>query len=186
MRVFVVLLLSVLLSAGAARATVPAPLPAAVLADAQPLTGDLRPLGSGEMRWFGLKIYDAVLWVPAGDEWSDNRPFALSIRYARNIDGEQLVETSIDEMRRMSFADETTLMRWRAALTLALPTVAEGETLVGLSLPGGGARFWHEGRPTAALTDPDLARAFFAIWLDSRTREPALRQRLLGFAQASR
>jgi hypothetical protein len=30
------------------------------------------------------------------------------------------------------------------------------------------------------LADPQLARAFFAIWLDARTREPQLRARLLG------
>ena len=184
MRALAALLLSLLLPVGVALATVP--LPAAVIADAQPLRGDVRPLGSGEMRWFGLKIYDAVLWVPTGDSWAEGKPFALAIRYARNIDGERLVDTSIDEMRRMGFADDAKLERWREALSHALPTVAEGDTLVGLSLPGGGARFWHEGKPTAALTDPDLARAFFAIWLDSRTREPALRQRLLGLAQASR
>jgi len=28
--------------------------------------------------------------------------------------------------------------------------------------------------------DPAFSRAFFAIWLDSRTRVPALRSRLLG------
>jgi hypothetical protein len=30
------------------------------------------------------------------------------------------------------------------------------------------------------IDDPVFARAFFAIWLDPRTREPQLRNRLLG------
>lgn len=141
--------------------------------------GHFRQLGSGEMRWFGLKIYDAALWVPAGSAWSADAAFALAIRYARNIAGEQLVDSSIDEIRRLGFGDEVRLTHWRSELTRALPSVAPGDVLVGARIPGAGARFWHDGRPTAELTDPDLARAFFAIWLDIRTREPALRARLL-------
>ena len=33
---------------------------------------------------------------------------------------------------------------------------------------------------------PALAQAFFAIWLDERTREPALRARLLGLEEVTR
>ena len=51
--------------------------------------------------------------------------------------------------------------------------IAAGETLSGLHRPGRGAAFWHDGRATAELDDPALAQAFFAIWLDERTREPA-------------
>jgi hypothetical protein len=177
-----VLVLALCLQAGPAHAALPGqvPLPEAVTSHVQPLAGGMRALGSGEMRWFGFKVYDAALWVPAGAGWTEDGVFALAIRYARDIDGERLLDTSIDEMRRMGFADEARLAHWREALARALPSVAAGETLVGLRLPGAGARFWHEGKPTAAIADPDLARAFFAIWLDRRTREPGLRERLLG------
>lgn len=147
---------------------------------------DLRQLGSGEMRWFGFKLYDAALWVPAGAGWSADAAFALAIRYARDIAGDRLVSSSIDEMRRLGLADEARLERWRAELVRALPSVAAGEVLVGARVPGAGARFWHDGRPTAEVDDPELARAFFAIWLDHRTREPALRERLLGKHGAGR
>jgi len=30
------------------------------------------------------------------------------------------------------------------------------------------------------IRDPEFAEAFFAIWLDPRTRDPELRQQLLG------
>ena len=89
-------------------------------------------------------------------------------------------------MRRLGVADEPTLTRWSRALAAALPSVEAGETLAGLHRPGRGAAFWHDGRPTAELDDPALADAFFAIWLDERTREPALRARLLGLADAAK
>lgn len=155
-------------------------LPGAVSAVISGPDGALRALGSGEMRWFGLKLYDAALWVPAGQPWSVEGPYALALRYARNIPGERLVDTSIDEIRRLGYTDEAVLARWREALSLALPSVSSGDTLVGVRLAGGGARFWHLDRPTADIDDAELARAFFAIWLDPRTREPALRARLLG------
>jgi hypothetical protein len=143
--------------------------------------GALLPLGAGEMTWFGLKIYAASLWVtlPRPQRINDG-PFALAIRYERQIPGARLVDTSIDEMARMGFGDEAQRERWRGLLSQALPSVAPGETLVGLNLPGSGARFWHNGRLTAEINDEQLARAFFAIWLDERTREPELRARLLG------
>ncbi len=148
--------------------------------------GGLRPLGAGEMRWFGFKVYEASLWAGPGESAIIDRPFALAIRYARAIPSQQLVETSMDEIRRLGFGDEPRLARWRALLSQALPSVEPGETLVGLHVPNRGARFWHEGRLVAELPDAELARAFFAIWLDERTREPELRARLLGAAEAPR
>ncbi|PLX77356.1 MAG: hypothetical protein C0607_01690 [Azoarcus sp.] len=183
-----VLVLALCLQAASVHAALPGQvaLPEAVVSHVQPLAGGMRPLGGGEMRWFGFKVYDAALWVPTGAGWSEDGMFALAIRYARDIEGERLVDTSIDEMRRMGFADEARLATWREMLARALPSVAAGETLVGLRLPGAGARFWHEGQATAAFADPDLARAFFAIWLYHRTREPGLRERLLGSTGAAK
>ncbi len=147
------------------------------------LDATLQRLGAGEMTWVGLKIYEAALWVtpPVAPRISDGR-FALAIRYERQIPGWRLVDTSIDEIARMGFGDQAQREQWRALLARALPSVAPGETLVGLNLPGRGARFWHNGRPSAEIDDEQLARAFFAIWLDERTREPELRARLLGLA----
>ena len=139
-----------------------------------------RVRGEGEMRWFGFKLYDAQLWVAGAASPVDETAHVLAIRYARAIEGRRLVDTSIDEIRRLGEQDEVRLQRWRSELFRALPSVQSGETLVGLHDPGRGARFWHQGRLTATIDDPALARAFFAIWLDERTREPELRARLLG------
>lgn len=146
----------------------------------------LREVGRGELRWLGFKLYDAALWARAPGVQAMDEEHVLSIRYARAVSSERLVELSLDEMRRLGLADEPTLARWGEALAAALPAVAAGETLTGLHRPGRGAAFWHEGRPTAELEDPALAQAFFAIWLDERTREPALRARLLGLEDEAR
>jgi len=180
--------LSLALSLAATADATTATSPAAPMAPVAGLTDALKLAGSGEMRWFGLKLYDATLWagpghVPGQAPGGDH---VLMLRYARAIAGRDLVEASLDEMRRLGERDERRLARWRLLLDAALPSVAPGETLVGLHQPGRGASFWHQGQLTAQLDDAELARAFFGIWLDPRTREPGLRARLLGLGGAPR
>ena len=42
-----------------------------------------------------------------------------------------------------------------------------------------GARFYQGDRLLGAIDTPGFAEAFFAIWLDTRTSAPDLRQALL-------
>ena len=143
-------------------------------------------VGGGEMRWLGFKLYDAALWASARGEAAMGDAHVLSIRYSRAISSERLVAVSLDEMRRLGFGDEVRLARWGEALGAALPSVEAGDTLAALHRPGEGAQFWHQGQPSGEIRDPELARAFFAIWLDPRTREPQLRAQLLGLADGGR
>jgi hypothetical protein len=135
-----------------------------------------RQWGSGEMTWFGLSLYRATLWV-AGDS-PDSSATALQLDYRRDIPRERLVQTSIDEMRRLG-ADEAQLQRWEGELRRVFPDVKEGESIVGVHHPGRGASFYHQGRATGEVADAEFARRFFAIWLDPASRSPALRAALL-------
>jgi hypothetical protein len=62
----------------------------------------------------------------------------------------------------------------------SFPDVQAGDRIVGI-YPGAqaGCRFVHNLRTTGETPDSDFARAFFAIWLDPKTREPGLRKALL-------
>jgi hypothetical protein len=154
---------------------------AALMPAARALDGiasDWRMIGQGEMRWFGFQLYNARLWAPPAG-WSVDGAYALELRYARDIPAQRLVQASIEEMSRLG-AEAAQLPRWRAALEQVFPDVRPGDVIVGLHRPGTGAEFYHQGRLTGRIDDPEFARAFFAIWLDPRTREPALRARLLG------
>lgn len=161
------------------------------LAFAQPPAGvpdlldDPKLLGSGEMRWFGIKLYDASLWA-SGGRYAPEGGFALSLRYARDFDGVRLAKASIDEIRRLGERDDGKLSRWLTALEGVFPDVKAGETITGVKLPDGSARFFHQGRALPAIDERALSDAFFAIWLDPRTREPALRARLLAEAGQAR
>jgi hypothetical protein len=160
--------------AGAARAQV---LPPA----AAPLVPQVREAGQGRLTWWGLHIYDARLYV-SGPAFRAGEPFALALRYARDFEGQRIADTSVEEMRRLGFGNETDQRRWRDAMLALFPDVKRGDELIGVSVPGRGAVFFHNGRRIGEVDDPGFARAFFAIWLDPRTRAAELRQRLLGEA----
>jgi hypothetical protein len=165
----------------AAALFVAGPLTAALPDPVKALAPGWQVLGSGEARFIGVHLYDASLWV-AGPGYREDVPFALVLTYSRAFSRSLLVSTSLDEMRRLGGADEARLARWKLSLEQVFPDVAAGETIVGVHVPGRGAVFYHQGRLSGELADPAFAKAFFAIWLDSRTRVPALRARLLGLA----
>jgi hypothetical protein len=60
------------------------------------------------------------------------------------------------------------------------PDVQSGDRITGLYLPGQGARFYFGERLLGEVNDAEFARAFFAIWLDPRTRAPALLESMRG------
>jgi len=150
-------------------------LPPAVVA----ATGDLKRIGFGTMRWFGLHVYDVALWA-RGTQWEPDDVHALDILYGRDLAGKALAESSITEMKRVGFTDEAQHARWLAAMIRVFPNVGRGDRLIGVYLKGGGAAFFSQERALGTIDDPAFATAFFAIWLDPKTREPQLRARLLG------
>lgn len=139
----------------------------------------LRPLGQGTLTWFGLSIYESTLWV-AGSRWSMDQPFALDIRYQRDIAGSRIVKSSVEEIRRTGGGDAERLARWEREMARVFPDVKAGDRLVGVNVPGRGARFYGNSGFLGEIADPDFARAFFGIWLSPGTREPGLRAALLG------
>jgi len=168
------LLATLAFAAAAAFAQAVPPLPGALVAEAPAL----KLLGDGRLRFFGLHVYDSSLWVP-GDSWSFERPFALDIRYAVSIKGRDLTERSLVEMKRLGYTDAEKLRRWEAAMDRVFPDIRPGDRLVGVSLPGNGARFYSQERFLGSVADPEFASAFFSIWLHPDTSEPKLRAQML-------
>jgi hypothetical protein len=132
--------------------------------------------GSGEMRWFGLALYEATLYVAGRD--IERAPLALHLRYRRDIPRERLVQASISEMRRLGAGPEQ-LQRWEAGLARIFPDVLGGDSITAIRMPGRGVQFYHRDSACGEIADADFGRWFFAIWLDANSQGPALRARLL-------
>lgn len=139
--------------------------------------------GSGDYRFFGFGVYKAALYGACSPDPFD-APFALTLQYQRNFTREQIVESSVEEIRRVSENSiaEATLKKWAGYMLSAFTDVAEGERLTGVYLPGQGAVFMAGEQKTSTVKDTEFARWFFSIWLDPRTRAPGLRSALLAGA----
>lgn len=170
-----------LLACMAADNSAASPGPAADAAPWRAALPQALPLGGGDLTFFGLRIYRATLWSTSRP-FDAAQPFALQLSYYRSISRQRLVNTSIDEIRRLSRAPipAATLTRWEALLSSALVDVNEGDELTGVYQPGHGMQLYDRQRLLADVGDDALARAFFDIWLNPESRDQKLRQRLLG------
>jgi hypothetical protein len=141
-----------------------------------------RLLGSGGLRFFGLRVYEARLWAQAGFDHQqyEQHPFALELTYDRKLEGEAIAERSVAEMRRVGSFSESQARRWLAVMKQAFPDVVAGDRLLGFNDGQGAVGFYRNGEPTAQIGDADYARLFFGIWLAPNTSAPALREALLG------
>ena len=138
---------------------------------------DLSPVGQAEMRWLFWKLYDVQLLSSDGRYREGDYPLALSIRYAREIESGKLVSVTLDEWQRLSIDWRE---EWAEQLQRLWPSVKQGDELLLRVQESGHSVFYHNGQRLGEMTDPDFAPAFLAIWLSRDTREPAIRQRLLG------
>jgi len=158
----------------------PAPVPP-VPGGWQDALGSAQVLGEGDLSQWGLRIYHARL-VGERLPTQGNEPFALELTYYRSISRERIVSVSLDEMKRLcgDALSPGQQELWRSLLERSLVDVRAGDHVTGVYLPGHGVRFYRGAQLLADVDDDGFARAFFAIWLDPRTRNADLRAHLLG------
>lgn len=162
-----------------------AELPAAKPGGATAALESPRVAGRGLLRWFGLQVYEATLWMGAAGldpATPHGSAFALELRYARAIDGAAIAETSVREIARIGHGSADQRASWLSAMRKLFPDVREGDRLAGVNRPGRGVAFFRNDEPIGEIDDPAFAAAFFAIWLDPRTAAPELRRALLAGA----
>jgi len=141
--------------------------------------------GQANMRWFGLLLYEARLWtLDAFDSkhWADQR-FALELVYARSFDGAKIAQASLELMQAQHGKVTERDRQWLAWMQQSFPNIQAKDRLLGLHQGAKeGCRFVHNRQVRLDIPDAQFAKAFFGIWLDPRTTEPALRRSLIGEA----
>jgi hypothetical protein len=136
-------------------------------------------VGSGELTWLGFKVYQATLYAPLG-QYGSTRPHAIEIVYNMAISREQLAKTSLKEIEKLRGAPLANREGVLDQFEQVFCDVSDGDSIIGLHLPGEGARFYTGSEYLGRIDDPQLAAAFFAIWLSPASTKPELRSGLLG------
>jgi len=141
-----------------------------------------RAVGSGELRFLGMRIYDASLWSPTGrfDGLEARQPLALSLWYGREFSRDQLLSITHTAWRKLGETSPQQQQRWLAELRGMWRDVGPGHNLTAVVEPAGETRFYDETRLLGRIDDPAFGPAFLAIWLHPRSVVGDLRVELLG------
>lgn len=156
-------------------------LPSNVLGNpiAEKYVQDAQMVGSGRLNVYFFDVYDAYLYAPEG-QWSIDRPYALRLKYLRNIKGKKIADESIDQIRSQGFTDEVKLATWHRQMIQIFPDVNTGSELVGVYIPGKETRFYDDNKIIGTIKDREFGQRFFGIWLSEDTKAPKLRESLIG------
>ncbi|HSG60234.1 MAG TPA: chalcone isomerase family protein [Pseudomonadales bacterium] len=141
------------------------------------IVDDLKPSGSGQLRWLLLDIYEATLYTATGNYIDGVYPKALEIHYMRNISAADLIKTTEDEWRRLNvpFTED-----WLILLAQIWPDVNKGDRLTMRAESLDKASFYFNDMLLGQIEETGFAKAFLAIWLSPNSRDKQLRAQLIG------
>jgi transcriptional regulator with XRE-family HTH domain len=143
-------------------------------------------VGQGRYTYWGFDVYQASLWASTNRLQIGNwqaQELALDLRYLRDFSGKDIAQRSMDEMQAQSPIETSKAQAWRKTLERLFPDVQKGQRLTGIYRPNLGAKFLFDNKPLGEITDPELAKRFFDIWLADTTSAPQLRSQLFNLSQ---
>jgi Chalcone isomerase-like len=170
--VFVLMLITP--SAPDAQPLNPKPLPAPVQSHAP----GIRPLGRGRHTVWGVRVYDATLWV-VGDRFTPAEPHALDVEPSRSVSADTLVNNAMDEMRRLKLGDMSQLASWRLEMRRLLPNVKSGDQVVVFCPSEAKTLAYYNGRIQGEVDDATLCPAIMNVWLHPASKNQEMRKSLL-------
>ena len=135
-------------------------------------------VGSGTLRWFGIRVYDAKLWAANGRYQAD-QPHALQLTYGHDFRAEELAKEGGKQLRKQGI-DEARSLRWQTLMQQAFTDVKAGDNLTAILRPDRSLAFYSNGTVTTVINDTEFSQHFLDIWLGSKTTEPKLRLKLMG------
>ena len=138
-------------------------------------------VGRGILSYALWDVYKATLYAPKG-RWDPENPYALSIEYYHTINGKDIADRSVQEIRNQGFTDELKLAAWNVQMKTIFPDVKDGTVLSAIYVPGKQTTFYNGDNAIGTIKGDEFGKLFFGIWLGEKTSEPELRRALLGMS----
>jgi len=148
---------------------------------AQKYIPSAKKVGTGKLIFMLWDAYDATLYAPNG-KWDPRKPYALSIQYFRKINGGDIAQRSVEEIRKQGFSDEAKLEQWGKEMQRIFPDVKQGSELTAVFSAQKSTEFYFGGKHIGSIKGAEFGTRFFNIWLSEKTSEPELRKKLLGLS----
>lgn len=139
----------------------------------------IRPFGSGRHTYWGIRMYDATLWI-VGPQWSPATPHALDLEPGRAVPSDTLVKNAISEMRDLKVGNDQQLRTWQGELKQLIPDVKQGDQVVIFCSPSNRTFVYLNNSSTGSVDDPSFCPALMSVWLHPQTKHQTVRRSLLG------
>ena len=144
-------------------------------AELRGLVGAEQPAECSDYSFLFWDFYRAELWSDARRLPGDT--FALSLIYRTTFTRAELVDSSIDEMMRISDRPKASFAEVRRELENSFRDVVPGDRITAWRASPDRLRLFLNGTEIGVLTrEVDL---FFSIWLGAESRHPEGREALL-------
>ena len=140
-------------------------------------------LGHGVLRYWGFKLYSAVLYREpgtGGDGEFVDRQTLLVIRYTRRIRADQIIEAAKTNLGKNPTLNMMPLRPRLKSMYNAFVDVDDGDEYALLYVPGEGTRLYFNGNEEVRVSGFDFARTFFGIWLSDHPINDDLKRELWG------
>lgn len=138
---------------------------------------DFTTVGTAQMKWFWIKIYQAILSTPTGTYQPNQWPILLDLRYQQNITAQQLIESTVDDWQRQNIDYQE---QWLSTLEQIWPDISAQDQLILYVDEASISHFFYNKKFIGSIADPLFSPAFTAIWLSDNTIKPAQRNQLIG------
>lgn len=142
---------------------------------------DAEKVGSGNYKFLFFNVFTATTYAPMG-KLSLDKPFALQLRYARDLKGEEIAKKAIEKIRGQSDkVSEDKLDLWQSELSEIIPNVSNGSVLTGVLTKEHETLFFDGNwQLLGRINDKEFANHFFGIWLGKDSGDIKLRKQLFG------
>jgi Chalcone isomerase-like len=136
-------------------------------------------VGSGSLKFLFWNVYKASLYAPNAS-YNAGKPIALQLEYLMDLEGDDIADRSITEMKKQGYNNNTKLSAWENEMKKIFPNVQNGLVLTGILTDKGTTVFFKNGKKIGEVFDKEFGKRFFDIWLSEKTSEPKLRSLLTG------
>ena len=141
------------------------------------LQAPLVEVGKAKFKVLFWDIYHSRLLSHNG-QYDRTPPYVLEIQYLRDIEKKDLLDRTIEQWQHLELA-EAVYQDYIPLIDNLWPDIVKGDKLA-LLVTKDGSTFLFNDQLLGNIEDPEFSEHFLAIWLDEKTSQPKLRQKLIG------
>lgn len=140
-----------------------------------------KTMGYYKLKILGFNIYDIKLITERNsDQKSYKKKFAINILYKRNFTKKELVEASIEEIKRINLIDSKKEKLYTNYLEKIFVDVGRGDIKTAF-VDDSGLKLYYNSELISNISDYEFAIYFADIWLSEKAKYKTMQRKLLGY-----